>query len=371
MRTCLDTELVLAETPEAKNPQLPTLDEQLKRDSAKEELNRVFQVLKMETIRDDRRIKQIRHQIDDVLEHNDPQLYVPNPHSLETNESNELLNGLKELYKQSSDSEQTRLMTIAPLSWGRVMLSKWFGCSDHHGRQAILLRQEKKVLAFPEYSRGNKFLDHDTIELIVQFYLQDGISRMSSNTKDVIKIKDELVSVRFMEMTVYEALRKFYDEYPMTKVGKSSFYSLRPRQVKLNCPHETCMCHIHENMSLLLQKMNEEAAKSKDTSEPPINAYYLNSTTIDDITKTLLSNRFKQLNGRIKDIRQLHQFDPKDQFTIFCRKTSNSLIVEEFTLRTNTTDGQNESLRQIKTIKDISIDHIVILKHGDKQHLAK
>jgi hypothetical protein len=144
-------------------------------------------------------------------------------------------------------------MTIAPLSWGRVMLSKWFGCSDHHGRQAFLLRQEKKVLAFPECSRGNKFFDHDTIELIVQFYLQDGISRMSSNTKDVIKIKNELVPVRFMEMTVYEALRKFYDDYPMIKVGKSSFDSLRPRQVKLNCPHETCMCHIHENMSLLLQ----------------------------------------------------------------------------------------------------------------------
>jgi hypothetical protein len=135
------------------------------------------------------------------------------------------------------------------------------------------------------------------------------------------------------------------------------------------------------------KKINEEAAKSKDTSEPPINVYYLNSITIDDIIKTLLSNRFKQLNGkkysfcilrrklfflgRIIDIRQFHQFDPKDQFTIFCRKTSNSLIVEEFTLRTNTTDEQNESLRQIKTIKDISIDHILILKHGDKQHLAK
>jgi hypothetical protein len=160
---------------------------------------------------------------------------------------------LKELYKQSSDSEQTRLMTIAPLSWGRVMLSKWFGCTGHHGRQAIILRQEKQVLAFPEYSRGNKFLDNNTIELIVQFYLQDGISRMSSNTKDVIKIKNELVPVRFMEMTICEALRKFYDDYPTIKAGKSSFYSLRPRQVKLNCPHETCMCHIHENMSLLLQ----------------------------------------------------------------------------------------------------------------------
>jgi len=75
--------------------------------------------------------------------------------------------------------------------------------------------------------------------------------------------------------------------------------------------------------------------------------------------------------GRIKDIRQFHQFDPKDPFTIFCRKTSNSLIVEEFTLRTNTTDEQNESLRKIKTIQDISINEIVIFKHGDKQHLAK
>lgn len=144
-------------------------------------------------------------------------------------------------------------MTIAPLSWGRVLLSKWFGCSDHHARQANLLRQEKNVLAFPEYSRGNKFLNHNTIELIIQFYSQDGVSRMSSNTKDVLKIKNELVPVRFMEMTIHEALRKFYDDYPMIKVGKSSFYSLRPRQVKLICPHETCMCHTHENMRLLLQ----------------------------------------------------------------------------------------------------------------------
>jgi hypothetical protein len=135
------------------------------------------------------------------------------------------------------------------------------------------------------------------------------------------------------------------------------------------------------------KKINEEAAKSKGTSELPINAYYLNSITIDNTTKALLSDRFKQLNGkkysfwilrrkiyflgRIKGIRQFHQFDPKDQFTIFCRTTSNSFIVEEFTLRTTTTDEQNESLQEIKTIKDISINQIVIFKHGDKQHLAK
>lgn len=135
------------------------------------------------------------------------------------------------------------------------------------------------------------------------------------------------------------------------------------------------------------KKMNEDAIKLKGANEPPINAYYLNSDTIDNTTKTLLSDRFKQLNGtkyrfwilrrnifflgRIKDIRQFHQFDPKDQFTILCRKTSNSMVVEEFILRTNTTDEENKSLQEIKTIKDISINQIIIFKHDDKQYLAK
>jgi hypothetical protein len=112
MRTYLDTEV--------KHPDLPSLEEQPKRESAKEKLNRVFTILKMEKIRDEqvyfdhifeeykpflnsRRIKQILHQIDDVyrhlqclcdvLEHNDTQLRASYPYSSETNDSDELLNG--------------------------------------------------------------------------------------------------------------------------------------------------------------------------------------------------------------------------------------------------------------------------------------
>jgi hypothetical protein len=208
-------------------------------------------------------VKQIQEQVDnvyrhlrhlcDILEKNDSQLSNPKPHSLEVDESNELLDGIKELFERSGDSEQIRLMTIAPAKWGRVNLCKWFGSTEHQARQAILLRRERGVLAFPEYSRGNKFLDHETIDLVVKFYLEDGISRVSSNTKDVIKIKNELVPIRYLEMTIEEALRKFYEDNPAVKIGKSSFYSLRPRQVKLHSPHETCMCQTHENMSLLLQ----------------------------------------------------------------------------------------------------------------------
>ncbi|CAF1124223.1 unnamed protein product [Rotaria magnacalcarata] len=122
--------------------------------SAKEELNAVFQLLNMEKIRDER-------------EENDAnEAHDLNPDLIRVDESNELLHGMKELFKQSTYEEQVRLMTIAPDSWGRTALSQWFGARDHQARQSILLRLDKGVLAFPEYSRGNKFLDDDTIQSV-------------------------------------------------------------------------------------------------------------------------------------------------------------------------------------------------------------
>jgi hypothetical protein len=210
-----------------------------------------------------RRNKLIREQIDvvyrhlhglcDILENHDTQPHVPNPHAIPVDESNKLLDGVKQLFEQSSAAERIRLMTISPPDWGRIILQKWFNSSDHEARQAILLRREKGVLAFPEYSRGNKFLADDTIYLVVQFYLQDGISRVSPNKKDVLKINNEFVVVRFLEMSIQEALQKFYIDNPTIEIDKSSFYCLRPRQVKISSPHQTCMCQYHENMDLVLQ----------------------------------------------------------------------------------------------------------------------
>ncbi len=210
-----------------------------------------------------RRNKLIREQIDivyqhlhslcDILENNDTQSHVPNPHAIPIDESNKLLDGLKQLFEKSSAAERIRLMTIAPPDWGRIILQKWFNSRDHEARQAILLRREKGVLAFPEYSRGNKFLSDETIYLVVVFYLQDGISRVSPNKKDVLKINNEHVPVRFLEMSIQEALQKFYIDNPTIRIGKSSFYCLRPRQVKISSPHQTCMCQYHENMDLVLQ----------------------------------------------------------------------------------------------------------------------
>ena len=205
----------------------------------------------------------IREQVDDFYRHLSRlcdilkdihiESHDPNPHAIETDESNKLLDGVKQLYEESSDSERIRLVTIAPFSWGRIKLCKWFGCTENDARQAILLRREKGVLAHPQYCRGNKLLNDDTVQLVIQFYLPDGISRVSPNKKDVLKIKNESVAVRYLEMSIGEALRQFYNDNPTVKIGKFSFYSLRPRQVKITSPHQTCMCQCHENFDLILQ----------------------------------------------------------------------------------------------------------------------
>jgi hypothetical protein len=75
---------------------------------------------------------------------------------------------------------------------------------------------------------------------------------MSCNAKDTILINKQPVAVRFMEMTVLDAYRLFNERHPAA-IARSTFNSLRPREVKIASPHETCMCIIHENMDLLVK----------------------------------------------------------------------------------------------------------------------
>ena len=50
-----------------------------------------------------------------------------------------------------------------------------------------------------------------------------------------------------------EAFQLFHAENNGITIGKSTFYSLRPRQVKIQSPHQTCMCIYHENFNLALE----------------------------------------------------------------------------------------------------------------------
>ncbi len=127
-----------------------------------------------------------------------------------------------------------------------------FDSNQNQAWRSIVLRRNHGTLAYSQCLRGNVSLSDDTVNKVVQFYSEDGISRVSSNSKDAIQINKQSVPVRFMEITVLDAFRIFDDRFPGI-VERSTFYSLRPREVKIAAPHETCMCIIHENMDLLVK----------------------------------------------------------------------------------------------------------------------
>ncbi|CAF5037843.1 unnamed protein product, partial [Rotaria sp. Silwood1] len=207
-------------------------------EQAMEQLSAVFKLLKINPVHDKLNTRSIRSKIDevytylhglcDILEGKSAQANNPNPHGLLVQESNDLLTGLKDLFNESDVSEQIRLLTIAPKEWGHEKVRKWFGSTQHQARQSLILWQNEGVLAFPQYFKGNTSISNDTITSIINFYREDGVSRVSSNSKDTIQINHNTVPVRYMEMSVLDAFCIFDERFPGL-VGRTTFYSSRPR----------------------------------------------------------------------------------------------------------------------------------------------
>jgi hypothetical protein len=127
-----------------------------------------------------------------------------------------------------------------------------FNSKQNQARRSLVLRETEGALVYPQCLRENPSFSDQTIDAVVKFYLKDGISRVSSNSKDTIQINKKTVAVRFMEISILDAFRIFNERFP-DPVGRSTFNSLHLRQLKIASPHETCMCIIHENMDLLLK----------------------------------------------------------------------------------------------------------------------
>ena len=174
------------------------------------------------------------------------------PTELSVDDSHALLNGLRTLFDQSSESEKTRLLTIAPIEWGRRKIATFFNCTEHQARAALELRDTEGILAFPTSWRGNEYIGRQTIEKVLEYYRRDGVSRPSPNKKDIVLINGAPVGKRVLEMTISQAFYTFSIENPTMKIGKSKFFALRPKEVKPESPHDVCVCIQHENMSLLI-----------------------------------------------------------------------------------------------------------------------
>ncbi|CAF4030591.1 unnamed protein product, partial [Rotaria magnacalcarata] len=173
---------------------------------------------------------------------------------LSASDSDTLIEGLQALFNHSSGSEKIRFLTIAPPSWGRKTIVDFFKCTQHQARAAVELRLTDGILAFPASLRGNQPIDVAVIEQVINYYRNDSINRPSSNRKDVVLINGTPMGKRFMQMTIAETFRLFSIEHPSLEIRKTKFYELRPKDVKSDSPHDTCLCIYHENVSLFLVK---------------------------------------------------------------------------------------------------------------------
>ncbi|CAF1125124.1 unnamed protein product [Adineta ricciae] len=227
--------------PKSKNDEIDHVFYELeyKNGKAMEEFSAVFKLLNIDPIHDRSVVAPIRTKVEevyrklnrlcDILDEKSQLSNDANPNELTIQESNELLSGLKKLYADSFNQNQIRL------------------------DDRLFFEKNSGILAYPQCLRGtNRALSDSTIDEVVKFYREDGISRILSNSEDTIKIDGQSVAVRFLEMTVLNAYRIFNEQHP-GPVARSTFNALRPREVKTATPHDTCICITHENIDLLLK----------------------------------------------------------------------------------------------------------------------
>ncbi|CAF1533579.1 unnamed protein product [Rotaria sordida] len=140
--------------------------------------------------------------------------------NLSVSEIEDFIYRLRCLFDKSNYHEQILLMQTCPVEWGWKKIERFFCCTSHQARAAVLQRTEHGNLSIPIDSRGNKSFDSNVAQIIQDFYLDDEISRQSSYTKDTRTPKDiGTVVIRYMTMSIREAFELFKSKYPDLKAA--------------------------------------------------------------------------------------------------------------------------------------------------------
>ena len=209
-------------------------------------------------------IERIRLHAENLLDKAEKQKSRLNRLNITVEENDALLDGLIMLFNESDYDGQIRILTIAPPSWGRNRIISFFSCNRYQAERSIQIRERFGVLHKAVDLRGNSPLDRQLALEIVEFYENDDVSRSSSNKKDMVHVQKRPLPIRFMCMTVREAYALFkqslQERNNNVNVGLPTFYSLRPKWIKIKTPHDVCVCVYHENLDLLVKvsllKMN-------------------------------------------------------------------------------------------------------------------
>ncbi|CAF5011263.1 unnamed protein product, partial [Rotaria sp. Silwood1] len=135
---------------------------------------------------------------------------------LTIDDTEQLLDDLKLLFRTSEYDEQVRLLTLAPSDWERVQTEKFFNCNQWQARKALELRESFGFLAKVTHFAGNFPIDPEIVKEIKNFYQDDGVTRQTSNKKEVIHVNKQSIPIRYMSLTVAQAYTLFIQKLTNT-----------------------------------------------------------------------------------------------------------------------------------------------------------
>ncbi|XP_022107155.1 uncharacterized protein LOC110988172 [Acanthaster planci] len=117
----------------------------------------------------------------------------------------------------------------------------------------------KETTHVPKYTNAATLMQ-DTKDLVVNYYKQNSVELPDQKTIS----KKTLQKTRVLEMPIPNLYKQFKNDHPNEKVGKSTFYKLRPKYIKTvgSIKFRGCLCDYCENVKLKLK-----AVKSKMTLE--------------------------------------------------------------------------------------------------------
>lgn len=153
-------------------------------------------------------------------------------------------------------NEKVKLLTLLPGTMSRnEILSTFPVVTKHMVDKARSTIKEKGVYSEPDPYAGHP-LSPQAVRCALAFYLEDELdcSRQSANKKDaktVIENNEKVVKVkRYLTRSIQEIYRIFTEKYPHMKVGRTSFYALRPPWVIPHPQKNSCLCIYCENFQL-------------------------------------------------------------------------------------------------------------------------
>ena len=107
------------------------------------------------------------------------------------------------------------------------------------------LAQGKGFYSEPEVYTGHP-IDKRIEKIVMEYYINDNFNCSIQSDVITVKINDkkEKKVKRFLTRSLKATLKHetFKNDYPELRIGKSKFYSLRPKYVLLSPIKEVCLC---------------------------------------------------------------------------------------------------------------------------------